>query len=741
MNRKIMKKFYISGRHLNRIVTCAIFVICSVFIFAIVNSLIDYFSRQTTELYVQNASNVANSYSKLIEMLDKKVRENIEILVNDPRLESESNQQIKSCISQAKEKLPYYISTFEYADLNGNLISSEKNKNISDYKIFKKVLAEAKPDTFIVDEIAHSELLDKICEIYYYPIFSKKNVLKGVVFAEVPIFYLKNIADSLQIGSYNKICLINEDDTIIYHSEKDYLSKKFIYPQNYDTEPDSIFLDESNFDGKNYIYIQQIPNKNWKVAIILPDANSDSFYSRVNGVKKSMIFGFAFGILIVLLILYMISRFITRSFDTTTCVYFQEYFEQKAERLIKQKNKRFVLLACDIRGMKFINQDKGYDVGNKIISSFAKYLRAFASENKGFCAHSYADHFYMIIQINSVSEVIDLISEEIKIIDKNLSSDNIHVYVKFGLSLITQNPAEKANIRQHIGNATFAKNLIKENINKSFEFYSSKIEKQIRHERVIEQEIQNAVLKDEFEVVYQPKIDTQTEKIVSAEALVRWNSSNPELGYLSPAAFIPIFEKNGFVEDLDFIVYEKVFKFIKSQLDKNKKVVPISVNISRCHLEKEKFTQFFKRFTDLFNKYKIPPHFVEVEILERSIKENSDFLKIAIEEFHKAGFLVAMDDFGSGESSLNMLSSLSIDIVKFDQKFLTSENDLNRTVNVVSTLISLGKKLKKITVFEGVETEEQKNCLKSLGCDIIQGYYYSRPLKEADFIKFEEEHL
>ena len=248
-------------------------------------------------------------------------------------------------------------------------------------------------------------------------------------------------------------------------------------------------------------------------------------------------------------------------------------------------------------------------------------------------------------------------------------------------------------------------------------------------------------MNDEFYVVYQPKINLKTEKIIGSEALVRWHSSNPMLGLLSPGSFLPVFEKNGFIEELDFIVYEKVFKFIREQLDLKKSVVPISINISRVHLSKTKFPAFISRFMTLFNKYEIPAKYVEIEILEQSSGGDSDFLIIVIDEFHRNGFSVAMDDFGSGESSLNMLNTLPIDIVKFDQNFLNNEKDYERTVKIVTTLVKLGKQLKKVTIFEGVETEEQKNFLKSIGCDIVQGYFYSKPLKQAEYENFVESHV
>ena len=292
-----------------------------------------------------------------------------------------------------------------------------------------------------------------------------------------------------------------------------------------------------------------------------------------------------------------------------------------------------------------------------------------------------------------------------------------------------------------IGEASFAKSLIKENVTKAFEIYSPKIEEKINYEHKIERQMEDAVKNDEFFVMYQPKIELSTDKIIGAEALVRWNSSDPELGFLSPAKFIPLFEKNGFIEELDFIVYEKVFKFLRNQIDIGNNVVPISVNMSRNHTKQDKIDNFISRFVSTFNKYNLSPDLVEVEILEQSVDNDKIILQQVIDALHNNGFSIAMDDFGSGESSLNMLSSIPIDVVKFDQNFLRNNSSLEESSDFITSLVDLGKKLNKKTVFEGVETKEQRDFLRSINCDVVQGYFYSKPLSENDFIQFVKDHI
>ena len=749
MSRKIFKKLYITGRLLNRIITFVIVVICSIFIYAFVNYIINFFGTTTSYLYEQNAHNVSHAYAKLTDSLVGTTKACIKILATDNQMNTEKTEDIVKYFDGLRICIPKHFQTFEYADLAGNLITLKNNSvNISEYSGFQKILENPVKDEFLIDSSAYSIILNKNCIIFYYPHFIGDQ-LKGVIITEIPLEFFQKVAEDMVVSDYNRICLVNEKNVIIYHSNPKYMYRNFVYPESYDENSSEdrlkMFEDNINFDGKNYIFIEKMPEKNWKTVVVLPNETINKTYISINKMRFIIILILCVVILVIVIMLISFFRIINGKYDSSTCVYSQEYFEKRANKILRKNySNRYIVIAGDIRGIKFINQDKGFEIGNKVIASFAQIFKTFIRKNKGICAHSYADHFYALIKIDSICEAIDSISHEFRIIDRRISFENFHVYAKYGLTIVnpsSQYNAAKRNIKQFIGQAVFAKSLIKTNINKSFEFYSSKIEEKVRHEQLIEQEIEKAVMNDEFYVVYQPKINLKTEKIIGSEALVRWHSSNPMLGLLSPGSFLPVFEKNGFIEELDFIVYEKVFKFIREQLDLKKSVVPISINISRVHLSKTKFPGFISRFMTLFNKYEIPAKYVEIEILEQSSGGDSDFLIIVIDEFHRNGFSVAMDDFGSGESSLNMLNTLPIDIVKFDQNFLNNEKDYERTVKIVTTLVKLGKQLKKVTIFEGVETEEQKNFLKSIGCDIVQGYFYSKPLKQAEYENFVESHV
>ena len=330
--------------------------------------------------------------------------------------------------------------------------------------------------------------------------------------------------------------------------------------------------------------------------------------------------------------------------------------------------------------------------------------------------------------------------KQLKAAMENSKKNEIPFIPKFGLSFYLPNKQDDSpSIQILISRASFAKSTIKENALQQFAIYDEKLLQKSKNENFIETHMETALANKEFFVMYQPKIDLATEKVVGAEALVRWQS--PKLGFMPPNSFVPLFERNNFIVKLDFYVYEEVFKFIRRCMDKGEPTVPISVNVSRNHDKPDKFVH---AFTGLLKKYNITPAQVEVELLERATLDKNLLREITI-MLQKEGFKVAMDDFGSGESSLNMLSSIPVNILKFDRSFLFANDAVNGRLDetaesFIQTLVVLGKNLKKQTIFEGVETEEQRDFLRKIKCDQVQGYFYSKPLREDEFIQFLKKH-
>ena len=225
---------------------------------------------------------------------------------------------------------------------------------------------------------------------------------------------------------------------------------------------------------------------------------------------------------------------------------------------------------------------------------------------------------------------------------------------------------------------------------------------------------------------YQPKIDAKTQKVAGAEALVRW--IHPELGFMNPGVFIPIFEKNGFIAKLDNYVWKTVCEDMVEWRGKGMEF-PISVNVSRRDFANASLTE---HIVDLVNYYGIPHDMLHIEITESTYADNPEMIKATIKKLHDEGFIIELDDFGTGYSSLTALAGMDVDVLKFDLSIIQEDNAESEK-NVLDFSMNLANMMKLKTVQEGVETPEQYERVKSLGCDYVQGYYFAKPLPKEDF--------
>ena len=238
-----------------------------------------------------------------------------------------------------------------------------------------------------------------------------------------------------------------------------------------------------------------------------------------------------------------------------------------------------------------------------------------------------------------------------------------------------------------------------------------------------------SALKDgQFTFYLQPKYDIRNNLPSGAEALVRW--IHPEWGFMSPADFIPLFESNGFITTLDEYIWEEVFKTLERWKRSGFKLLPVSVNVSRIDVLRSSLPDTFRR---LLNKYDVEPEYVHLELTESAYSDNTREIIDTVDELRQLGFLIEMDDFGSGYSSLNMFSQMNIDYLKLDMKFIQNELSSPAGATIISFIIDLAHKLDLKVVAEGVESYEHVKKLRNMNCDYGQGYFYSRPLKVSDY--------
>ena len=239
---------------------------------------------------------------------------------------------------------------------------------------------------------------------------------------------------------------------------------------------------------------------------------------------------------------------------------------------------------------------------------------------------------------------------------------------------------------------------------------------------------ETALDNEEFLVYYQPKYDPQTDRLRGAEALIRWQS--PEYGFLTPYKFIPIFEKNGFITSIDHYMIRHVARDQKRWLDMGMKCVPVSVNVSRIHFAEPDLAEQIRNIVDTEGT---PHDLVEIELTESAFFDDKNAMLRTIARLKEYGFAVSMDDFGSGYSSLNSLKDMPLDVLKLDAEFFRGENADERGRIIVAEAIKLAQCLNMRTVAEGVEVKEQVDFLAGQKCDMIQGYYYAKPMPAGDF--------
>ena len=263
----------------------------------------------------------------------------------------------------------------------------------------------------------------------------------------------------------------------------------------------------------------------------------------------------------------------------------------------------------------------------------------------------------------------------------------------------------------------------------TYAFYSDFMRQKAIEEKNLENEMEAALEDKQFCIFLQPQIDLATKKIVSAEALVRW--IHPEKGMIPPFKFIPVFENNGFISKLDLFVWEEAARTLKKWRDQNQIMVPIAINLSRVDVEQE---IVMEQLLSLSDKYNLGSQWIKMELTESVYSEEGNLIMRRMKDIQEHGFKVAVDDFGSGYSSLHMLKKMPIDILKIDKSFL--DVDMNMDIKdeiVIRDVISMGKHLNLQIIVEGVETQEQSDFLESVGCDIVQGYYYGRPMPVEEF--------
>ena len=397
-----------------------------------------------------------------------------------------------------------------------------------------------------------------------------------------------------------------------------------------------------------------------------------------------------------------------------------ELFESKLAGL----NHQAALVLFDINKFKVINDLHGYERGNEVLKRVAQVLQSELATEESFCRLS-ADNFVLLLKYDerrAFLKRLKALATQLKR-DCTLEDSRMMLDIAFGIYEITEDiPFYIMLDRAHL-----ALERAKQRTFDKCEFYEVADRTRIVTEQQIENNMESALANGEFEIYLQPKCDFATGQIRGAEALVRWNHDGHTV---RPDEFIPIFERNGFILKLDMFILEEAARLLSTWQANSKPIVPLAVNFSRLHLNDARFIPQMRR---IMAQYSVPTKLIEAEITESVIFNNLERAQEVIGGLHLYGFPVAMDDFGSGYSSLNVLKELKFDSIKLDKEFLAGFEENPRAKKVIQGAIAMIKTLGVKVVTEGVETREQAEFLRDCGADLAQGYFFSRPVTVTTF--------
>lgn len=397
------------------------------------------------------------------------------------------------------------------------------------------------------------------------------------------------------------------------------------------------------------------------------------------------------------------------------------FIEEYNKMALQNPEKEYFIIGADVNKFKVINELFGPKVGDKLLKMMGQKLYQIFGENL-LAGHLGGGIFIMVME-NTTENLQRLYST--KSFDFTSIGITYPVTMRFGLAKVDNNISE---IVYYLDRALLAVDVNQNSIINTFTWYDNKYKSQFVHESKICSLMQDAIKNGEIQVSIQPQYNAKNEKIVSAEALSTW--IRPDGSIISPGEFIPIAEKNKYIKNIDKMIWEKAFALQRRFLDDGITPVPIALNISRVSLEGEDCFYYIKH---LLKEYNIPLNLIHFEITESAYSVNQSDIIQKVQSIRELGFKIALDDFGSGYSSLNSLKDLPVDILKFDMRFFKENVESNKNSNIIDLLLKLSKNLNLITIAEGVDSYENAEFLRKQGCDIFQGYLYSKSIPLEEF--------
>lgn len=650
------------------------------------------------------------------------------------RLETENNRNSFIRMSYIDRN---YRATV--VDIDGSVYT---DVDMSDQPVIEAVMN----GTLRLSDIMHDRLADEDIVLYATPVYQDDEIV-GVMGATRSVDSFSTIIQQPLFGTHGLNLVIRQSGEVILARDEILQEQgNFLEMINFDSQTrkkleqaiatQSAYTFSFEDSGRQYWgTINTLGYNDWYLVSVVPADYINQGYQQMMFVFivtiLLLIIVFSFLLLYTNHIRHVSTQRIERLayYDDITGAYnTHKFMELAAARLSEDKNYALVLL--DLHGFKFINASFGFSVGDRLLCGVSDILsRALGADEIYY--HRFADQFGFLLHTQDESVIrkrVTAIMDTISAFEL-VPGDSHPIHCYCGIK-VNQSNSNELNIGLMQDRAAAALAQVKNLHGNHLAFYDHTLLERAQHKNHIEQYMHAALRNREFIAYLQPKYDLHTEQIVSAEALVRWQ--RPDGSLVPPGDFIPIFEQNGFITQLDLYIFEEVCRTQRRWLDEGLPIVPISVNQSRLLFYQK---NYLETVHGLVSKYDLDPKYIIIEVTESLATNKAEEIASVISGLHALGFSVSMDDFGSGYSSLNVLRKLSIDELKLDRDFLSSTELETRSRIILRNILELARELHITTVCEGVETRIQADQLRDMGCDIAQGYFFSRPIDIESFTK------
>lgn len=638
----------------------------------------------------------------------------------------------------------YHRIGLVYNDGNTYYTDSQ-SQNIASLPFFSQIIQGISGVTIIKNEQNEYQLL------YYLPILKDTQIIGGII-VEANISQLTYFTPLTAMEDKAHSLLVFPEDNFFLQTQSDEVNnqplssswKQHLVSVITNNEASAIYPYEAA-DGNGYLIAYQAITH-------LEGGYVVSIISQANILMNAKpIFTFTYILVGIILIFTALAYFYIQkikrdSFHTFEYLSYKDSltgysswakFEIDVDHLMRQhqddssKKSNYYFLYSNIEKFKLINDIHGFDIGNKLLCHIGNVLSKRLDKDEPFTRNN-ADRYTLLMRCKNDYELLNRL-ENISADISAFSKENelgINVVIKFGIYKITDTARPVSAMSDR---ALLALQNITNDNTAYYGFYSSSIRQKALMEKELENDMFSALQNREFVLYLQPKFNLDSQEVVGAEALVRW--LHPRRGLISPTVFISLFEKNGFIVELDNYMFEESCKLLGKWIKAGIKPIPISVNISKAHLYNPSLTESLYNLTV---KYDIPPQLLEIELTESMDFNNLPMLLEIVNRLKALHFSVSIDDFGTGYSSLNLLKDLPVDVLKIDREFFAEAADEQRGRDIITSIIDMVKRLNMKTVAEGVEHKEQVDFLLNAQCDLVQGFYFSQPIPVADF---EEKYL